>query len=123
MNLPAIARLGRDIIFKVTESIAVAGSYFHVVGGAYDVATGEAANTVTVFPCSARTGVFEQKEMDGDNIRAGDKKLFFKTSEVTIDPGADDYFVDSNGVRWDLMNIGTEPTASILILRGRAHAK
>jgi len=66
--------------------------------------------------------MFTQREIDGDRIKAGDKKLIFKTSEVTINPNIDDYFVDSNSKRWDVMMIGTEPTNSVLIMRGRAHA-
>lgn len=122
MNIPAIARLARDTIFDITESIAITGTYYHVVAGAYTVATGTTANTVTPFACGARSAMFSQKEIDGERIKAGDKKLIFKTSEVTIVPSIDDYFVDSGGKRWDVMMIGTEPTGSVLILRGRAHA-
>ena len=123
MNLRTIAASARETIFKLTESVEVTGTYYHIVGGAYNVTTGAASVTTTTFSCSARTGVFEQKEIDGESIKAGDKKLFFKTTEVTVKPGSNDYFVDSAGVRWDLMEIGTEPTDSILILRGRAHSK
>lgn len=122
MNLPAISRLARDIVFDVTDSIAISGTYYHVVAGAYNVTTGTSSNTVTQFVCGARSAMFMQKEIDGDRIKAGDKKLIFKTSEVTIVPTIDDYFVDSGGTRWDVMIIGTEPTNSVLILRGRAHA-
>ena len=121
LNLPQIMASARDAIFSITESIAVAGVYHSPVPGAYDVATGVAPIVDTQFACSARTAAFEQREIDGDRIKAGDKKIIFKTTEVTITPKVDDYFIDASGDRWDLMAIMTEPTNSVLIMRGRAH--
>lgn len=122
MNLRTIAANARDQIFKITESVAVTGVYHCLAGGSYTVSSGTAAVTDTTYNVSVRTGVFLQKEIDGEIVKAGDKKIFVDTTEMTGSPTSNDYFVDSSGVRWDLMEIGKEPTDSILIMRGRAHA-
>ena len=118
-----IIKNATKVIFDVTADIAVTGTYHNVVPGDYDPAVGNGANTTVQFPVNVRTGMFKQEEIDGDRIRFGDKKIIIQVTEMTAVPTADDYFIDSGGDRWDMLVIGTEPTANVLILRGRAHAK
>ena len=122
MDIPGIVGRAVDTVFNITASIAVTGVYHRITPGAYTPSSGTAAVTDTTYNVSVRTALFEQREIDGDRIRSGDKKILVKTSEMTGVPTADDYFVDSNSKRWDLMYLATEPTYKLLILRGRAHA-
>ncbi len=124
MSIPikSIVASAVNTIWDLTADIKVLGTYHRLTPGAYNPTTGAAAVTDTTYPVDYREAVFKQRDIDGERIRAGDKKILVRVSEMSARPTADDYIVASDGRRWDLMQIETEPTGKILIFRGRAHA-
>lgn len=121
INLKAIAEKAVNTAFDISADIGVVATYHRITPGAYDVDQGVSVVSDQPFTVNFRAGVFSQREIDGDVIQAGDKKILVKTSEMDLQPTKDDYLVQADGTRFDLVQIGTEPSGKLLIFRGRAH--
>lgn len=119
MNLKAIVQSARDLAFEVTKSVEVLGTYHSVTVGSYSVATGTTTQTTTTYSISARVGVFDRKEMDGNTIKVGDQKWIITRAELTAVPKTEDYIVDASGARWDISLIQAECSESIYVFRAR----
>lgn len=123
LDIPAIIRSGVATAFSTAESIWDAGTYYKVTSGTYNPADGTSPHTTTGTAVKAIFGMFHQREIDGQQVQSGDKKIFIRQTDLAVEPQRNDYYVDANAVRWDVELIHIEPTRSLWILRGRAHRK
>lgn len=122
MNLPAIVAGAVETIWKTFDSVAVTAVYHRVTAGAYDPQVGDSPDSETTHTVKVLFGVFTQEEVDNQIVQSGDEKLFIRTTELALEPKKTDYIVKADGSRYDVELIKREPTRSVWILRGRAHA-
>lgn len=121
IDLVGIVNNAVNVAFDVAGQIVDNGVYHSVVAGSYDPSTAVSVNTNTSTNVGVLFGMFEQREVDGQIVQWGDKKIIIKTDELATEPQRDDYYVAADSTRWDLHVIGIEPTRNVWILRGRAH--
>src|SRR5689334_20887707 len=110
MDIPGIIGSAVDTAFNVFDSVAKGATYFRVTAGPYDATSGAVTAAIQNYACRVVFGVFEQDEIDGELIKFGDMKIFIKSSEVTVEPGNDDYLILSNNERYEVALIRLEPT-------------
>lgn len=119
MNIPALVGSSVDTLFALFDSVAQDGTFYADVPGTYDTATGTPGGTTTQTAVRFLFGNFEEKAIDGDRIKSGDKKIFIKRSQLPTQPKRDDYLLDQNGGHWDIEFLSAEPSAKLWVLRGR----
>lgn len=121
IDVKGIAKAAANTAFEVFRQVQDAGTFYRVTPGAYDPQTGTDPGTATGTAVTAIFGVFEQQQIDGELIKAGDELILIRVTELATAPARDDYYVDSTGKRWDLFLIRQEPTGTLWVLRGRRH--
>ena len=86
----------------------------------YSEATGSVTEVFEGYPdTSVIFTDYEQKEVDGDNIKSTDKKVLLPGSSIDFEPKQDDQIVKSDGEVWDIKGAETDPVQGLWILQAR----
>jgi len=122
VNIPAIAKSAVATAFRVADSILKDCVYHRFVAGTYDPALGansaDSTSTTSIRPIF---GVYNQRLIDNQRIRSGDKRIIIKGDELSVNPKPDDYIIDAAGVRWDVIEVDFDVTQCVWIVQGRAN--
>ena len=117
--------LGKQLVasgFGIAASLQVACTFHRITANNFDPATLEAGVTDTTTAINVLFGSFKQKEVDGVNVRRGDKRLLIRQSELAAQPQANDYITENaSGTKWLIVGIEFDPTESLWRVHGRAH--
>jgi hypothetical protein len=122
INLQQIVGSALDTAWEVASSIKDVGTFTKVTSGTYNPTTGATGQTTTATAVNALFGAYDQREIDGENVKHGDKKIFIRSSELAVAPERNDYYLDAQGLRWNVIAIKREPTAKLWIVQGRVGA-
>lgn len=126
MDIPAIAKNAVATAFRICESVTTDCVYHRVTPGAYDPSLGANADSETTKAIAPIFGVYAQKDVDGTNIRSGDKRIMIQASEMAAigTPQSDDFITETaSGERWDIIDISYDVTRCLWVIQGRTHPK
>jgi len=118
VNLKAIAEKAVATGFSVAQSIVRSCTYKAVTPGTYNATTGTSTPTLASTPVAVIFGVLSQLQVDGQQVRVGDKKAVIKRAQLAAEPMEDDYILDGS-VRLDVVKVFSEPTEAVWILAVR----
>lgn len=106
-----------------------AGTFNHVETPTYTEATGEVTPVNVTKSVNVILLNFKQKQIDGQIVKTGDKKILLRASELATapaitQPGTDDFITETaTGFRWDVIGITIEPTNQFYIIHARRGAE
>ncbi len=125
LNLKSIGAAAVRVGFSLTDGIAVAGVYHQITAGVYSPAAGTVVDTDNTATVSARLVSYDQKDVDGQNIRSGDQQILIKAAELVSpveQPSTNDFFIETaSAIRHDVLGVDHDPTGSLWILHTRRH--
>ena len=107
-----------DEIFRQSGDIVIPATLRRSSGGAYDPVTGSTAGTTVDIPCGIVLDSWEQRQIDGDVVRVGDRRAFVRASELGIEPSTDDQLV-IGGRTWQVLAVSTDPALVLYELHVR----
>ena len=109
MNLSSIFSKATDCVFKIFSEFIVTGTVFLPPQG-YDPLTGAATGSETLYPVAEIIFIdYEESDIDGQIIRALDKKAIFRVSEVSVTITTQMKLRTASGDDWDIINVDKDP--------------
>jgi hypothetical protein len=87
-----------------------------IVSGVYDPATGETSGSVTnSYNCKGVTESYKESYVNGDTIKAGDKKVLLSASGLTIVPKSGDTLLIGSEV-WSMVSVDSLAPGEIAVI-------
>lgn len=120
MGLQDTFKTAAQTIVAAFGDVAVSTNYESISSTTYNASAGtNAAVYATVGGVSVIFDVFSLKEIDGENIRAEDKKALIPANSIAaVTPSTDDRIIQA-GVVWRVMNVETDPAGALWTLQVR----
>lgn len=93
------------------------------VTGTYDTTTHAPANTEVDFTVTGVWASYATREVDGEQVLQGDRKLLIAASALTFEPTPEDYVIDASGRRYRIVTVRSpqaqdQSALHVLQLRG-----
>ena len=120
MGLQTTFKTAAQTIVTAFGDVAASTNYEAITSTTYNASAGtNAAVYATVGGVSVIFDVFMLKEIDGENVRAEDKKALIPALSIpSVTPSTDDRIIEG-GVVWRVMNIETDPASALWTLQVR----
>lgn len=122
MGLQEIIKGGVDIAFGVIDDLLTNVKYFRYDSSENDLTTGE---VITNYTQQRNVKVlfedYRVSEVDGENIKAQDKKVSIPYSNVTWEPKSKDKLREASGQEWRVVEYdrSTDPIRAMHVLQCR----
>lgn len=117
MSLKTTIQQAAATAFNVVDSLQVTVTIRHKTGEAFDPATMVNAPTYTDTIVSAILTNFNNREVDGSTVLAGDRKVILQYSLVALVNPSDKVVIDN--LTYDIVNIMRDPAEATWMLQVR----
>jgi len=113
-----IKQVTKQALAQMT-SIAENVRYARASAITYNPETGAPNRTSVTVPLKAWFTSFEERQIDGNNVQPGDKRLTFAVLDLPFEPSLNDTVTDEAGEIWEVMNFKIPPPKILFILQVR----